>query len=71
MMRRGLEFAILGGACVAVAFLGISPMDIPTELQYLIRNAACTSIDGDLQSGMTEIASLVGRVLLQKTDGQE
>ena len=71
MMRRELEFAILEGACVAVAFLGISPMDIPTELQYLIRNAACTSIDGDLQSGMTEIASLVGRVLLQKADGKE
>ena len=71
MMRRELEFAILEGACVAVAFLGISPMNIPAELRYLISNAACTSIDGDMQSGMTEIASLVGRALLQKADGQE
>ena len=70
MMRRELEYAILEGGCVAVAFLGISPMDIPTELRYLISNAACTSIDGDMQSGMTQIASLVGRALLQKADGQ-
>lgn len=68
MMRKELEYAIMYGAAIAVAFLGVDEWDISNDLRHLIRCASCESIEGDQQTGMMQIASLVGKTLLQNGD---
>ena len=66
MMWQELEYATMCDASIAVALLGVSEWNLPNKLQYLMRNAFCETIEGDMFTGMRQIASLVGRTLLQK-----
>ncbi len=65
IMHRELEYAIMYGARIVVAFLGVSEGDIPLKLRYLIRNAACTEIGEDMQAAAEQIATLIGQTLHQ------
>ena len=66
IMRKELEYAMMYGASVAVAFLGVSGWDLSSDLRYLVSRASCAEIDEDKNAGMMQIASLVGETLLQK-----
>ena len=70
LMRKELEYAVMYGASIAVAFLGCSPWDLSGDLQYLVSNADCAEIDEDISTGMEQIASLVGRALMQKASNE-
>ena len=66
LMRAELRYAMQCDASIAVAFMGVSPWDLLNELKMLLVDAAIEEIDNDEQAGMIQIASLVGRTLLNK-----
>lgn len=68
MMRKELEYAKMYNAPIAVAFLGVSVWDLSSDLRYLISTVPCIHIEGNGSSDMTQIASLVGRTLLNKAN---
>ncbi len=68
LMRKELEYAMMYGAKVAVAFLGCGYTDLSSELQYLLMRASCGEIYGDGPEDMSRIASLVGKALLENED---
>ncbi|MBR0461839.1 MAG: toll/interleukin-1 receptor domain-containing protein [Erysipelotrichaceae bacterium] len=66
MMKRELEHAMMYDTPVAIAFLGVSVWDLSSDLKYLVSRVPCTGLDGNDPSGIAQIASLVGEMLLKK-----
>ncbi|MBR2677316.1 MAG: toll/interleukin-1 receptor domain-containing protein [Solobacterium sp.] len=70
LMLSELRYAMNIGASIAVAFIRVSPWDLPDELMLLLADASTEEIDEDEQTGLIQIASLVGRTLLNKDTGK-
>ena len=66
IMWKELEYASMYNACIAVAYMGVDPWDIPGSLRYYVRDASWAEIKGDRQTAAVQLASLVGEALLQK-----
>ena len=66
MMKRELEYAMMYDTPVAIVFLGVSVWDLSSDLKYLVSRVPCTGLDGNDPSGIAQIASLVGEMLLKK-----
>lgn len=68
LMRKELEYAMMYNASIAVAFLGVSIWDLPSDFAYLVSHTSCADIDEDKDAAAIQIASLVGQTLLHKED---